>query len=88
MSQSRSLRFIVVGAGMSGILSVIRLRQAGYDDITVYEKADRLGGTWRENTFPGIACDVPAHLYTYLFVRTESGPVRGRQRWRHGARRL
>jgi cation diffusion facilitator CzcD-associated flavoprotein CzcO len=67
MGQPRDLRFIVIGAGMSGILSVIRLREAGYRDITVYEKADRLGGTWRENTYPGIACDVPAHLYTYSF---------------------
>jgi len=64
---SRSLRFIVVGAGMSGILAVIRLREAGYEDITVYEKAARPGGTWRENTYPGLACDVPAHLYTYSF---------------------
>ncbi|MEZ5598385.1 MAG: NAD(P)/FAD-dependent oxidoreductase [Pseudomonadales bacterium] len=63
-----NLRFIVIGAGMSGILSVIRLREAGYTNITVYEKAEKLGGTWRENTYPGIACDVPAHLYTYSFA--------------------
>lgn len=62
------MRFIVIGAGMSGILSVIRLRGAGFDDVVIYEKADRLGGTWRENTYPGIACDVPAHLYTYSFA--------------------
>ncbi|WP_420464568.1 flavin-containing monooxygenase [Panacagrimonas sp.] len=63
----RRLRFVILGAGMSGILAAIRLRQAGHDDITLYEKTDRLGGTWRENTYPGIACDVPAHLYTYSF---------------------
>lgn len=63
----RSLRFVILGAGMSGILAAIRLRKAGHTDITIYEKADRLGGTWRENTYPGIACDVPAHLYTYSF---------------------
>jgi cation diffusion facilitator CzcD-associated flavoprotein CzcO len=62
------LRFAVIGAGMAGILSVIRLREAGFDDITVFEKADRLGGTWRENTYPGIACDVPSHLYSYSFA--------------------
>lgn len=62
------LRFVIVGAGMAGVLSAIKLREAGYTDITVYEKADRLGGTWRENTYPGIACDVPSHLYTYTFA--------------------
>jgi cation diffusion facilitator CzcD-associated flavoprotein CzcO len=64
----RDLRFAVIGAGMAGILSAIKLREAGYTDVTVYEKADRLGGTWRENTYPGIACDVPSHLYTYTFA--------------------
>ncbi|MGE0487228.1 MAG: flavin-containing monooxygenase [Gammaproteobacteria bacterium] len=60
-------RIVIIGAGMAGILTVIKLREAGYDNFVVYEKADRLGGTWRENTYPGIACDVPAHLYTYSF---------------------
>jgi cation diffusion facilitator CzcD-associated flavoprotein CzcO len=62
------LRFIIIGAGMSGILSAIKLRQAGLDDFVIYEKADRLGGTWRENTYPGIACDVPSHFYSYSFA--------------------
>ena len=61
------LRFAVIGAGMSGILTAIKLRQAGLDDVTVYEKADRLGGTWRDNTYPGLSCDVPSHLYRYSF---------------------
>lgn len=59
---------MVIGAGMAGILSAIKLQEAGYTDITVYEKADRLGGTWRENTYPGVACDVPSHLYCYSFA--------------------
>ena len=62
------MRFVVIGAGMAGVLSAIKLLEAGFTDITVYEKADHLGGTWRENTYPGIACDVPAHLYTYTFA--------------------
>jgi cation diffusion facilitator CzcD-associated flavoprotein CzcO len=62
------LRFVVIGAGMSGILSAIKLQNAGFDDFVVYEKADRLGGTWRENTYPGIACDVPSHFYSYSFA--------------------
>ena len=64
----RDLRVIVIGAGMAGILSAIKLREAGLTDLVVYEKADRLGGTWRENTYPGIACDVPSHLYSYSFA--------------------
>ncbi|MGH3966710.1 MAG: flavin-containing monooxygenase, partial [Mycobacterium sp.] len=64
----RDLRFVVVGAGMAGVLAAIKLREAGFSDVTVYEKAERLGGTWRENTYPGIACDVPSHLYTYTFA--------------------
>ena len=63
----RPLRFAIIGAGMSGILSAIKLSEAGFNDYAVYEKADRLGGTWRENTYPGIACDVPSHLYSYSF---------------------
>jgi cation diffusion facilitator CzcD-associated flavoprotein CzcO len=62
------LRFIIIGAGMSGILSAIKLRQAGIDNFAIYEKADRLGGTWRENTYPGLSCDVPSHLYSYSFA--------------------
>ncbi len=64
----RRHRFVVIGAGMAGILSAIKLREAGFRAVTVYEKADRLGGTWRENTYPGIACDVPSHLYSYSFA--------------------
>ena len=67
MAEARGLRFAIIGAGMSGILAAIKLREAGYDDFALYEKAARLGGTWRENTYPGIACDVPSHLYSYSF---------------------
>lgn len=62
------LRFAVIGAGMSGLLSAIELERAGHRDVAIYEKADRLGGTWRENTYPGIACDVPSHFYSYSFA--------------------
>jgi cation diffusion facilitator CzcD-associated flavoprotein CzcO len=64
----RPLRFAVIGAGMAGILSAIKLQDHGLPDFTVYEKADRLGGTWRENTYPGLSCDVPSHLYSYSFA--------------------
>ena len=64
----RSLRVGVIGAGMAGILAVIKLREAGITDIVCFEKADRVGGTWRENTYPGIGCDVPSHVYSYSFA--------------------
>jgi cation diffusion facilitator CzcD-associated flavoprotein CzcO len=70
MEKRREPRIAVIGAGMAGILSVIKLREAGYADVVVYEKADRVGGTWRENTYPGLACDVPSHLYSYSFALT------------------
>ncbi len=65
---ARAVRAAVIGGGMAGILSAIKLRERGID-FTLFEKADRVGGTWRENTYPGIACDVSAHWYTYSFAR-------------------
>ena len=62
------MRFAVIGAGMAGILSAIKLTEAGLTDFTVYEKGDRVGGTWSENTYPGLSCDVPSHLYSYSFA--------------------
>lgn len=67
MKEKAQLRVIVVGAGMSGILCGIRLQQEGIGSFTIYEKGDRAGGTWRENTYPGLACDVPSHVYSYSF---------------------
>ena len=66
-STENDVRVIIIGAGMAGILAGIRLREYGYENFVIYEKSDRIGGTWRENTYPGLACDVPAHLYTYSF---------------------
>lgn len=60
------LRYAIIGAGMAGILAAIKLKERG-EEFTVYEKAGRLGGTWRENRYPGLTCDVPAHAYTYSF---------------------
>jgi cation diffusion facilitator CzcD-associated flavoprotein CzcO len=63
---------VVVGAGASGIGAAIRLRQAGVTDFAVLEKSETLGGTWRDNTYPGCACDVPSALYSYSFAPNPS----------------
>ncbi len=63
----RNPSVLVIGAGSTGIMSYIKLREAGITDITIIEKADRVGGTWRENTYPGIACDIPSPYYCYSF---------------------
>ncbi len=64
----KHLRFIIIGAGMAGMLAGIRLKERGDHDFTIYEKGDSVGGTWRENHYPGLACDTPAHSYTYSFA--------------------
>jgi cation diffusion facilitator CzcD-associated flavoprotein CzcO len=66
--QSTGPRFLIIGAGMAGILAAIKLQEAGYTNMRVYEKASELGGTWRENIYPGVACDVPSQLYSYSFA--------------------
>lgn len=66
--QGRTPRIAIIGAGMSGIAAVVKLRRAGYTDLTVYEKADRVGGTWRENHYPGLSCDVPSYWYSFTFA--------------------
>lgn len=57
----------IIGAGAGGIAMGIQLAQGGYE-FTIFDRADGFGGTWRHNTFPGAACDVPSHLYSYSFA--------------------
>lgn len=64
----QELRFVVIGAGMAGLLALIKLREAGYTKVIRYEKGNGVGGTWRENTYPGLHCDTPAHNYAYSFA--------------------
>jgi cation diffusion facilitator CzcD-associated flavoprotein CzcO len=58
----------VVGAGFGGVAAVVMLRRAGFDDVTVFERSERIGGVWHDNTYPGAACDVPSHLYEFSFA--------------------
>ena len=64
----RGLRYAIVGAGMSGILAAIKLIERGETNFTVFEKAADLGGTWRDNRYPGLTCDTPSHAYSYSFA--------------------
>ena len=67
MAAGKHVRVLVIGAGPSGIATAIALRRAGVHDYLVVEKSHEVGGTWRENTYPGCACDVPSHWYSYSF---------------------
>ncbi|TDD58772.1 NAD(P)/FAD-dependent oxidoreductase [Kribbella antibiotica] len=58
---------VIIGSGFAGLCMGIKLKQSGCEDFVILEKADRLGGTWRDNTYPGCACDVPSYLYSYSF---------------------
>ena len=63
----RVLKAVVIGAGFAGICMAVKLRQAGIEDFVILEKADELGGTWRENIYPGAECDIPSALYSFSF---------------------
>src|SRR5262249_8086851 len=67
MAGHSSYRVVVVGAGFGGIGMAIALQRAGVEDFIVVDEADDLGGTWRDNTYPGACCDVPANLYSFSF---------------------
>src|SRR5947209_7673710 len=69
MPPPRALRVVVVGAGLGGIAAGVELRRHGFTEVTLLERADGLGGTWRYNTYPGCVCDVPSHLYSYSFAQ-------------------
>jgi cation diffusion facilitator CzcD-associated flavoprotein CzcO len=76
--QSEQVTFLIIGAGFSGLGAAIALKQAGYTDMVILERAGDVGGTWRDNTYPGCRCDVQSNLYSYSFAPradwTESFP--------------
>lgn len=65
-------RVAIIGAGFGGLCMAIRLERAGIGSYTVFEKAGDLGGTWRDNSYPGAGCDIPSHLYSYSFEKYAS----------------
>jgi cation diffusion facilitator CzcD-associated flavoprotein CzcO len=85
-SAGKDTRFVIIGAGISGVLMAIKLLELGYRNLVVLEKAGEMGGTWRDNVYPGVACDVAAHLYSYSFARNPWWPTRyakGPDIWRY-----
>ncbi len=68
-SASRALEVLIVGAGFGGIAAAIELSRRGITNITILEKAAELGGTWFYNSYPGAACDVPSHLYSFSYAQ-------------------
>jgi len=60
----------IIGAGFAGIGTAIQLKKAGIDSFTIFERASEVGGTWRDNTYPGAACDVPSHAYSLSFEQS------------------
>lgn len=65
---TRNPRVAIVGAGVSGLCAAIKLREAGIDTFTIYEKSTRVGGTWQYNTYPGLFVDVPSRYFQYSFA--------------------
>ncbi|MFJ6750798.1 flavin-containing monooxygenase [Streptomyces sp. NPDC091266] len=68
------VRVAVIGSGFGGLGAAVRLRRQGITDFVVLERADSVGGTWRDNTYPGCACDVPSHLYSFSFAPNAEWP--------------
>lgn len=70
----RHVRVAVVGAGFSGMGTAVGLLREGRDDFVIFERADSVGGTWRDNSYPGCRCDVPSHLYSFSFAPNPDWP--------------
>ncbi|MFF4954525.1 flavin-containing monooxygenase [Streptomyces chattanoogensis] len=68
------VRVAVIGSGFGGLGAAVRLRRQGITDFVVLERADAVGGTWRDNSYPGCACDVPSHLYSFSFAPNPEWP--------------
>ncbi len=67
MADNKMLDVLIIGAGFDGVCTAIKLKQAGIQNIRIYDKADGIGGTWWNSAYPGAACDVPSYLYCFSF---------------------
>jgi cation diffusion facilitator CzcD-associated flavoprotein CzcO len=68
------MKVIIIGAGFGGIAAAIELRNHGFEDFMILESAPEIGGTWYHNSYPGAACDVPSHLYSFSFAQRRDWP--------------
>ena len=68
-SDQRAVDHLIIGAGFAGLCAAIKLQEDGERDFVVIERGSDVGGTWRDNTYPGAACDVPSQLYSFSFAR-------------------
>ena len=66
--RGRSPCVVIIGAGFGGLAAAVALRRKGIDDLSIIERSDGVGGTWRQNTYPGAACDIQSHLYSFSFA--------------------
>jgi cation diffusion facilitator CzcD-associated flavoprotein CzcO len=66
-ASAKTFRIAILGAGMGGLCMAVQLRKAGITSFVILEKGGRVGGTWRDNVYPGSGCDVPSHLYSFSF---------------------
>ncbi|MFG3285092.1 flavin-containing monooxygenase [Streptomyces sp. NPDC048111] len=74
MANGEHVRVAVIGSGFGGLGAAVRLRREGITDFVVLERAGSVGGTWRDNSYPGCACDVPSHLYSFSFAPNPDWP--------------
>ncbi|MES5821923.1 NAD(P)/FAD-dependent oxidoreductase [Streptomyces sp. RG80] len=74
MTEHEHVRVAVIGSGFGGLGAAVRLRREGVTDFVVLERAGSVGGTWRDNSYPGCACDVPSHLYSFSFAPNPDWP--------------
>ncbi|TGN02888.1 flavin-containing monooxygenase [Leptospira dzoumogneensis] len=72
--KEKSISIAIVGTGFGGLCAAIQLKKNGFHNFVIYEKSNSVGGTWRENTYPGAACDVPSHLYSFSFEPNPDWP--------------
>ena len=81
VKKGSDLPIAIIGAGFAGIGAAIQLLKAGVESFTIFERAGEIGGTWRDNTYPGAACDVPSHVYSLSFEQNPSWSQRYAPSW-------
>ena len=81
MHEPTDFPIAIIGAGFAGIGAAIQLIKSGIDSFTIFERADEIGGTWRDNTYPGAACDVPSHVYSLSFEQNPNWTQRYSSCW-------